>query len=66
MLVCKDLSDCRLFSPYYAVSPRHFQKVYSMESFIILWDDVGLIITEFKTGYSGIDLPVWETLKIKY
>ena len=54
MVVYKDLSDCRLFSPYYAVFPRHFQKVYSMESFIILWDDIGLIITVFKTGHSRI------------
>ena len=54
MVVYKDLSDCRLFSPYYAVFPRHFQKVYSMESFIILWHDIGLIITVFKTGHSRI------------
>lgn len=54
MLVYKDLSDCRLFSPYYAVFPRHFQKVYSMEIFIILRDDIGLIITVFKTGHYRI------------
>lgn len=66
MLVYKDLSDYRLFSPYYAVSPRHFQKVYSMESFIILWDDVGLIITVFKKDILEFDLPVWASLKIKY